>query len=111
LVLDHLNKPPIGRPGEEKEWVALMTAAAAHDHIYVKISGLGTVDPEPWIEFVLQHFGAGRILCGGDWPVCLLADSYEKTWAVYRSILQKYLDSGDQAKVLYSNAKRFYKLP
>jgi len=111
LVLDHLNKPPIGVPGEEKEWKELMTAAAAHDNIYLKISGLGTVNVEPWIEFVLQHFGANRIFCGGDWPVCLLAGSYERTWAAYRSILGKYLVREDQAKVLYRNAKRFYKLP
>ncbi len=133
LVLDHLNQPSIGKPGEEKEWRELMTAAAAHENIYVKISGLGTIamaglaargspvagngrdwrpeDLEPSIGFVLEQFGTDRIFCGGDWPVCLLAGSYERVWAAYRSVLEKYLDSGDQAKVLYSNAKRFYKLP
>jgi L-fuconolactonase len=111
LVLDHLNQPPIGRPGEEKEWKELMTAAAAHENIYVKLSGLGTVDLEPWIGFVLHHFGAGRIFCGGDWPVCLLAGSYEETWTAYRAVLHQCLGKADRDKVFRINAQRFYKLP
>ena len=111
LVLDHLNQPPVGRPGEEKEWRELMTAAAGHENIYVKVSGLGTVDLEPWIEFALHHFGAGRVFCGGDWPVCLLAGSYEKTWAAYRGLLDRYLNQEERDKVFRSNAQRFYKLP
>ena len=121
LVLDHLNQPPIGRPGEEKEWKELMTAAAAHENIYVKVSGLGTAagrgfdwrpeDLEPWLAFAVHHFGAGRIFCGGDWPVCLLAGSYEKAWAAYRELLGRYLNREERDKVFRSNAQRFYKLP
>jgi L-fuconolactonase len=121
LVLDHLNQPPIGRPGEEREWKELMTEAAGHENIYVKISGLGTAagkgfdwrpeDLKSCIGFVLQHFGAGRIFCGGDWPVCLLAGSYEKTWSAYRAVLYQCLGKADLDKVFRSNAQRFYKLP
>lgn len=122
LVLDHLSQPPIGVPCSTtvREWEELMKEAARHPNIHVKISGLGTAakkgqdwtaaDLEPCMEFVLHHFGADRCFCGGDWPVCLLAGSYEKTWAAYRSIVVKYLDAAGQEKVFYRNASRFYAL-
>lgn len=120
LVLDHLNQPPIADTREGREWEELMKAAARHENIFVKISGLGTAsgkgqdwkpeDLEPCIEFALYHFGAERCFCGGDWPVCLLAGSYERTWTAYRSIIKKYLGIEDQERVLCGNAERFYRL-
>jgi L-fucono-1,5-lactonase len=125
MIFDHLNQPPAGvreagrQPGGT-EWGELMKAAAAHDRFHVKISGLGTAarkgrtwderDLEPWIGFVLQHFGADRCCCGGDWPVCLLAGSYEKTMNAYRTVLANCLDPEGQEKVLLKNAERFYRL-
>jgi L-fuconolactonase len=120
MVLDHLNQPPMTDPRKAREWGDLMKAAACHENIFVKISGLGTAagkgedwkaeDLEPCIEFALHHFGAERCFCGGDWPVCLLAGSYEKTWGAYRSIIKKYLGPEDQERLFYGNAKRFYQL-
>ena len=120
LVLDHLNQPPIAAPGMLKEWSDLMKAAAGHANIHVKISGLGTAagkgmdwrpeDLELWVEFAVDQFGPDRCMCGGDWPVCLLAGSYEKTWAAYRGIISKYLGKEDQERLYGDNARRFYGL-
>jgi L-fuconolactonase len=119
MVFDHLNQPPIGRI--DSSWESLMITAATHPNFYVKISGLGTAarkggdwtaaDLEPCIGFALRHFGEDRCFCGGDWPVSLLAGSYERTWAAYRTGIEKWLDPGGQAKLFYRNAERFYKLP
>lgn len=118
MIFDHLNQPPIAT--KDKRWEELMKEAAGHRNFYAKISGLGTAarkgqewtagDIEPCIEFALHHFGAGRCCCGGDWPVSLLAGSYEKTWNAYRTVIAKYLNPLDQTKVLSQNAKRFYRL-
>lgn len=118
MVFDHLNQPPMG--GDFGEWGELMRAAASHKKFYVKISGLGTAsgnpsgwtaaDLEPCIEFVLKHFGEDRCFCGGDWPVSLLAGSYEKTWAAYQDVLKRLLGAEGRAKVLSRNAEDFYKL-
>jgi len=59
---------------------------------------------------VLEHFGEDRCLCGGDWPVSLLAGSYSTTWNAYREILFKELNEEGRDKVLYKNAEQFYKL-
>jgi L-fuconolactonase len=112
MVFDHLNQPQKGA------WEELMKEAAKHENFYVKISGLGTAmgkgqewteaDLEPCIEFVLHYFGPDRCLCGGDWPVALLAGSYERTWATYLSVIEKYTEETD--KVYWENAERFYGL-
>ena len=116
MIFDHLNQPPISR--QDKRWEELMKEAAKHDYFYGKISGLGTAsgigpewttgDLEPCIEFALHHFGADRCCCGGDWPVSLLAGTYEKTWNAYRTVIAKYLTPEDQEKVLHQNATQFY---
>ena len=106
MIFDHLNQPG------GAEWEDLMKTAAGHDRFYVKISGLAwdKRDIAPYIGYVLQHFGADRCCCGGDWPVSLLAGSYEKTLNTYRTVLANCLDPGGQEKVLFKNAERFYRL-
>jgi L-fuconolactonase len=120
LVLDHLNQPPIHQKEKFGRWAELMNEIAGHQNVFVKISGLGTTtgkghnwnekDIEPAIEFVLEKFGVERCFCGGDWPVSLLAGSYEHAWKTYRKTLSNLLTLQAMEKVLYHNAKRFYQL-
>lgn len=120
LVLDHLNQPPMnGR--EDREWRSLMKVAAGNKNIYAKLSGLGTAcgkpfgwtaaDIEPAIAFVLEHFGPGHCLCGGDWPVSLLAGSYSHTWQTYTEVLTKLLPGRKELDaVLRKTATALYQL-
>jgi len=120
LMLDHMNQPPIASGDRFGEWGELMKAAASHKNIYVKISGLGTCskkgaawtadDIQPYIEFVLKHFGEDRCCCGGDWPVSLLAGSYHETWQQYLKVLSNSLSDAALQKVAYGNAETFYNL-
>ena len=120
MVFDHLSQPPIAGKERFGHWGELMATAAGHPNFYAKISGLGTAsgnptawtkeDLQPYIEFVLQHFGSERCFCGGDWPVSLLAGSYTAIWAAYRNILEELLTIQDLEKVLYHSAKDFYSL-
>ena len=101
-------------------WRKQMQVAAAHNNIYAKISGLGIASGqfETWtskdiqasIEFALQHFGTDRCMCGGDWPVSLLAGGYLKTMQAYRAIIENCLPIIDQEKVYSKNASLFYQL-
>lgn len=119
MVFDHLNQPPIA--GKEKfgKWGSLMKEASENVNFHAKISGLGTTskdpnwsanDIEPYIEFILEHFGVGRCFCGGDWPVSLLAGSYSRTWNIYREVLHSLLNDEQQQKVFHQNAIDFYQL-
>jgi L-fuconolactonase len=120
LMLDHMNQPPIASGDRFGEWGELMKTAASHKNIYVKISGLGTCagkgeawtaeDIQPYIEFVLEHFGENRCVCGGDWPVSKLAGNYQQTWQKYLKALSNILSDAAMQKVVYSNAVAFYNL-
>ncbi len=120
MVFDHLNQPPIAAKERFGQWGQWMKAAAQHPNVYAKISGLGTAagnagsglaaDLAPYIEFVLEHFGTDRCFCGGDWPVSLLAASYQHTWQAYESVLSSLLNEKDLQKILYTNAAVFYDL-
>lgn len=118
MVFDHLNQPPIATNEKFGTWGSLMKEAAALPNFHVKISGLGLTaqlgnnwsasDIQPYIEFVLEHYGADRIFCGGDWPVSLLAGSYTHTFTQYKQVVKHIADETAQHKIFYANAASFY---
>lgn len=120
MIFDHMNQPPIFYKERFGKWGDLMKDASANKNFFVKISGLGTtcknpalwneLEIKPYIEFVLANFGVDRCMCGGDWPVSLLAGDYVSTWVKYRNVLSSILHPADLEKVFYSNAKLFYGL-
>ncbi len=120
MVFDHLSQPPIATKEKLGRWGQLMKEAAKNKNFYAKISGLGTAsgnfqnrkadDIKPYVAFALDHFGVDRCFCGGDWPVSLLANSYTKTWELYKEVLNELLTEKDKEKVFYTNALKFYKL-
>lgn len=120
MVFDHLNQPPIAAGERFGEWGELMAEAARHERFYCKISGLGNpsgkpftwtgADIEPYIDFVLHHFGEGRCFCGGDWPVSLLTGNYAGTVRNYEAVLTRLLGHEALKKVFIENAGSFYKL-
>ena len=120
MMLDHLSQPPIASGEQFGRWGELMKIAAQHPNFYAKISGLGTAsgnftnrtadDIKPYVAFALEHFGAARCCCGGDWPVSMLADSYVNTWLMYKKILGGLLSEARQEEVLRATAKSFYGL-
>lgn len=120
IVLDHLNQPPIPQKKKFGRWGELMKTIAGNSHAYAKISGMGTAsgnptgwtadDVRPYIAHALELFGAGRCFCGGDWPVSLLAGSYQNHWMIYRNILEGLLQEADANLVLHANAENFYGL-
>ena len=117
LVIDHLAKPPIA-PGEFAEWARELRPLAAFPNVYCKLSGLVTEadwktwhpeDVEPYVKYALEIFGADRLLFGSDYPVCLLAASYEQVLELCYWLL-KDLSADDQERILSGNAASFYRL-
>ena len=118
LVIDHIAKPNIAA-GQFDDWVAAMQVAASIPRMHIKLSGMVTeADPanwkpsdlKPYVEKVLELFGAGRVMFGSDWPVCLLAArSYEEVFTALQTCLVG-LSEAEKALVLGENARRFYGL-
>jgi L-fuconolactonase len=118
LVIDHIAKPNIAAR-QFDDWVAAMRVAASIPRMHIKLSGMVTeADPanwkpsdlKPYVEKVVELFGAGRVMFGSDWPVCLLAArSYEEVFGALQICLAG-LSEAEKALVLGENARRFYGL-
>jgi L-fuconolactonase len=67
-------------------------------------------DLRPFVSQVLTWFGAGRLMYGSDWPVCLLAAKrYGKVLDAAREALGEISDD-DARAVFGTNAQAFYGL-
>ena len=57
-----------------------------------------------------EAFGIGRIMFGSDYPVCLVAASYEQVLSIVTSHIAALSDE-ERMLVLADNAIEFYRLP
>lgn len=117
-VIDHLSKPKI-RAGELEPWKDWIAQASRHNNLFCKLSGMITEadhqrwsasDLRPYVEHVVECFGPGRVMFGSDWPVCLLAGSYDQVITVLKEVLSPMLNADVERKIFGENAVRFYKL-
>jgi L-fuconolactonase len=117
FVIDHLAKPPIAQ-NEIKEWARALKPVADYQNIHCKLSGLVTEanwsswqtnDLRPFVDCVLELFGPERMMFGSDYPVCLLAASYDRVLDAFQELL-KYLSDSDRDKIFSKNAAAFYRL-
>lgn len=117
-VVDHVSKPEI-KNRKLDPWRSLMARVAKHSNVHCKLSGMITEadhktwtpdDLRPYVEHVLDCFGAERVMFGSDWPVCLLAGSYDQVTAALQAVVKPHLDKQGEIAVFGGNAARFYKL-
>jgi L-fuconolactonase len=117
FVIDHLAKPRVKEQLVEP-WRTNIGRLAQRDNVYCKISGLVTeADWMSWtealfsvyLETVLDAFGPRRLMFGSDWPVCLVASSYEKWYEVVHRFCQK-LSRDEQARIFGGTAIETYRL-
>lgn len=120
LVLDHCAKPPIASHTLPAEWIAGIAQLAAAPNVWCKVSGLVTEadwetwssdDLWPYVAHVVRCFGPRRLLFGSDWPVCLLAGSYERVTTAARALLGDLIpDPAQRADAFGANAAAAYAL-
>jgi L-fuconolactonase len=117
-VIDHVSKPEI-RSQKLEPWKTYITQLAQHRNLSCKLSGMITeADHENWsaeslrpyIDHVVDSFGWERVIFGSDWPVCLLAGSYDQVVQVLTGALGTRMGEMEERKLFGENAARFYKL-
>jgi L-fuconolactonase len=88
FVLDHIAKPAI-KDRIAEPWRANFIELGKRKNVYCKLSGMVTeaawkswtkADLQPYFDTAFEAFGPARLMFASDWPVCLLACSYER-WA------------------------------
>ena len=118
FVLDHISKPPIAS-GEREPWATRVRELAAEPNVFCKLSGMvteadrnswTTADLRPYADIVLDAFGPSRVMFGSDWPVCLLAASYQQLVRTTEE-LTSALSAAERAEVFGGTAARAYRLP
>lgn len=117
MVIDHLAKPRIAT-GDLSKWKSDLAAAANCPNIYCKLSGMITeadwkswnvTDLRPYAEVAMECFGPERLMFGSDWPVCLLAGSYQEVYDA-ASEMTRQLSSAEKSQIYGETARRFYQL-
>jgi L-fuconolactonase len=117
FVLDHLAKPRV-KDRTIEPWTTAIRELARRPNVFCKVSGLVTEadwrhwlpgDLRPYLDVAFDAFGAERLMWGSDWPVCLVAATYEQvlgTVVEYASALSQT----EQEGLFGGNAARIYGL-
>jgi L-fuconolactonase len=117
FVLDHIAKPKIAA-GETEPWRARMQELSRRSNVSCKISGMVTEDSwsqwsikslRPYLDTVVNAFGAKRLMAGSDWPVCLVATDYAQWWQLLRSYFADF-SNDERANIFGATASRIYNL-
>lgn len=117
IVVDHFAKPPIAAK-EMEPWASSMAEIAKYSNVYAKLSGLNTAsdlanwsvaDWQPYVDFIVQTYGANRVMMGGDWPVIVLGNTYVEVWKAQAEVISAY-SADDQEWIRHKTAKAFYNL-
>jgi L-fuconolactonase len=117
FVLDHVAKPKIPS-GEIEPWRSRMRELSKRANVMCKVSGMVSEDSwsswsiqslRPYLDVVVEAFGAGRLMAGSDWPVCLVASEYGRWWHVLRNYFGDYSEF-EQAQIFGATSIRTYGL-
>ncbi len=118
IVVDHLGRPPIDTGGWEP-WAGLVRELAGCPRVGMKVSlGIDLLtELEDWpdlrryLEWVVDCFGADRLMVASNWPVVLLRASYGEAWSRLRAALEQVVQNGDGlAAVLGGTAADYYRI-
>ena len=117
FVIDHLAKPNF-KGNNFSDWEVGIAELATHKNVNCKVSGMVTeADWNNWktedfsycLDVLVDNFGIDRLMFGSDWPVSLLAASYEQSSAIVKDYFSKF-SKEDQDKIWGGNAIKFYNL-
>jgi L-fuconolactonase len=116
IVIDHAAKPDIAA-GARDSWARDIGAIAGETRLVCKLSGLITeAGPgwsaeqlRPYVEILLEAFGADRLMWGSDWPVVNLAGSYA-SWRTAAETLLAGRSDDERAAIFGQTASVFYGL-
>jgi len=114
IVIDHAAKPNIAS-SEIDDWSRAIKSIATHQNVYCKLSGLVTEAGEratkgalqPYVDCLIESFGAKRLMWGSDWPVVKTSMEYEQ-WLVMANELISELTDMEQRQIRGVTAHEFY---
>jgi L-fuconolactonase len=114
IVIDHAAKPNIAA-GEIDDWARDMRMLASQTRAACKLSGLATEAApgwtvetlRPYVDVLLEAFGADRLTWGSDWPVLNLNGDYAR-WLDAAEQLTAGLSGDERDAIFGRTAAVFY---
>ena len=98
FILNHIAKPKMSET-MDTTWVNNINTLARCQNVSCKISGLVTETEnyqweetmfKPFLDVIVNAFGADRLLFGSDWPVCLLASKYQGVLQIVKNYFNNF---------------------
>ncbi len=113
-VINHCAKPDIRNHAFE-DWADHLSEIAGTSTVCCKLSGLLTEAPEhaefediaPYAFHILNCFGPQRVMFGSDWPVLLLANTYQN-WVDMVEQFTADMPKADHTAIFGGTAAQFY---
>lgn len=116
VVVNHAGLPFDFEGGGFQVWQDGMRQMAAVPSVSVKFSGLGMVEPHwtadrvrPLFEFLLEQFGAGRMMFASNFPIDRLYKSYGEVYGIYTKLCAG-LASTQRDALFAGTAARVYRI-
>ncbi|WP_432950703.1 amidohydrolase family protein [Kribbella sp. CA-253562] len=118
IVVDHLGRPPVDSGGWEP-WAGQVRRLAECPRVAMKVSlGIDLLtelrewpELERYLSWVVECFGARRLMLASNWPVVLLRASYDEAWTDLRTALEHVVKNEDErAAVLGGTAAHYYRI-
>jgi len=97
-------------------WKQNLRELSRRPNVYCKLSGMVTeADHQNWtprqltpyMEAALEAFGPRRLMFGSDWPVCLLACTYQRWYEIVKDFASR-LSPAEQDRLLGETAAEAY---
>lgn len=117
FIVDHIAKPKI-KEHLLSPWRERIQDLARRENVYCKLSGVVTEadwnnwteqDIQPYVDTVLECFGANRLMFGSDWPVALAACPYKK-WIDVVERFTASLSGPERDRLFGGTAEEAYRL-
>lgn len=114
ILIDHYAHPDVTAGTHSPEFQNLL-ALARFPKVYIKVTGYYYFSREryPWKDCwdfaraVYDHFGAGRMIWGSDFPHVLLTAGYRRNLLLQERFFT-YISSAEREMLMHHNAARLY---
>ena len=126
-MLDHVGKPALADFERDDtalaRWRAALRELGALPHVVCKLSAVTEADwkrglrgkdvrrIEQCLDAALDAFGPQRLMFGSDWPVCLLAASYDEVASIIERWAESRLSAAERTALWGGTAARCYAVP
>jgi L-fuconolactonase len=117
FVLDHMAKPNIKKTAI-LPWKDEIKELSKYQNLFCKVSGMVTEadifnwkneDFYPYLDVIFELFGTKRVMIGSDWPVCIVAGSYDSVLSIVMEYIKGFSEE-EKEGILGGNAVRAYGL-